>query len=69
MMTARRLNSGSKLAVDCGLSMLRKHAIDAVVYTSRHGELERNYRILHAGDGSGRVAHRFRHVCAQLFRG
>lgn len=48
MMTARRLNSGSKLAVDCGLSMLRKHAIDAVVYTSRHGELERNYRILHA---------------------
>lgn len=48
MMTARRLNSGSKLAVDCGLAMLRKHAIDAVVYTSRHGELERNYRILHA---------------------
>ncbi len=28
--------------------MLRKHAIDAVVYTSRHGKLERNYRILHA---------------------
>ncbi|MEG1210765.1 MAG: beta-ketoacyl synthase chain length factor [Leclercia sp.] len=48
MMTARRLNSGSKLAVDCGLAMVRKHAIDAVVYTSRHGELERNYRILHA---------------------
>lgn len=48
MMTARRLNSGSKLAVDCGLAMVRKHAIDAVVYTSRHGELEHNYRILHA---------------------
>lgn len=48
MMTARRLNSGSKLAVDIGLSMLRKHSIDAVVYCSRHGELERNYRILHA---------------------
>ena len=48
MMTARRLSSGSKLAVECGLSMLRKHVIDAVLYTSRHGELERNYRILEA---------------------
>ena len=48
MMTARRLSSGSRLAVECGLSMLRKHAIDAVLYTSRHGELERNYRILEA---------------------
>lgn len=48
MMTARRLNSGSRLAVDIGLAMLRKHPIDAVVYGSRHGELERNYRILQA---------------------
>ena len=46
MMTARRLNSGSRLAVDLGLMMLRKHRIDAVVYSSRHGELERNFRIL-----------------------
>jgi len=48
MMAARRLNSGSKLAVECGLAMLRTHAIDAVLYTSRHGELERNFRILQA---------------------
>lgn len=48
MMTARRLSSGSRLAVECGLAMLRRHEIDAVLYTSRHGELERNYRILHA---------------------
>lgn len=48
MMTARRLSSGSKLAVECGLTLLRRHAIDAVLYTSRHGELERNYRILRA---------------------
>lgn len=48
MMTARRLSSGSRLAVECGLSMLRRHKIDAVLYTSRHGELERNYRILSA---------------------
>lgn len=48
MMTARRLSSGSRLAVECGLTMLKQHSIDAVVYTSRHGELERNYRILEA---------------------
>lgn len=48
MMVARRLSSGSKLAVDCGLAMLKAHSIDAVLYTSRHGELERNYRILQA---------------------
>ena len=48
MMTARRLSSGSRLAVECGLTMLGQHSIDAVVYTSRHGELERNYRILEA---------------------
>ncbi|EKY3198470.1 beta-ketoacyl synthase chain length factor [Cronobacter turicensis] len=46
MMTARRLASGSRLAVECGLTMLRRHAIDAVLFTSRHGELERNFRIL-----------------------
>ncbi|CDG19150.1 beta-ketoacyl synthase chain length factor [Xenorhabdus doucetiae] len=46
MMTARRLSSGSRLAVDCGLSLLRRHQVDAIVYTSRHGELERNYQIL-----------------------
>ncbi|BBQ84481.1 hypothetical protein WP7S18C02_30050 [Klebsiella sp. WP7-S18-CRE-02] len=48
MMTARRLSSGSKLAVDCGLSLLRKQDIDAALFTSRHGELERNFRILQA---------------------
>ncbi|PVZ84298.1 beta-ketoacyl synthase [Serratia sp. S1B] len=48
MMTARRLASGSRLAVECGLAMLRRHQIDAALYTSRHGELERNYRILSA---------------------
>lgn len=48
MMTARRLSSGSRLAVECGISLMRKHPIDAVVFTSRHGELERNFRILQA---------------------
>ncbi|MBW9461322.1 beta-ketoacyl synthase chain length factor [Kluyvera sp. EC_51] len=48
MMTARRLSSGSKLAVECGLALLRRHHIDAILFTSRHGELERNFRILQA---------------------
>lgn len=48
MMTARRLSVGSRLAVDSGLTLLRRHAPDAVVYASRHGELERNFRILQA---------------------
>ncbi|MFE8147814.1 beta-ketoacyl synthase chain length factor [Brenneria goodwinii] len=46
MMMARRLNSGSRLAVDCGLALLRRQSVDAIVFTSRHGELERNLRIL-----------------------
>ncbi|MTD25346.1 beta-ketoacyl synthase chain length factor [Erwinia sorbitola] len=46
MMTARRLNSGSRAAVDCGLALMRRHPVDALVFTSRHGELERNLRIL-----------------------
>ena len=65
MMTARRLNSGSRLAVDLGLMMLRKHRIDAVVYSSRHGELERNFRILRARQNS-LFPHRFCHVGTQL---
>ncbi|MEI7376512.1 beta-ketoacyl synthase chain length factor [Dickeya chrysanthemi] len=47
MMTARRLNNGSRMAVNNGLALLRRHPeIEAIVFTSRHGELERNLRIL-----------------------
>ncbi|HHR6130427.1 TPA: beta-ketoacyl synthase chain length factor [Providencia alcalifaciens] len=47
MMMARRLNNGSRLAVECGLTLYRRHQdIDAIVFSSRHGELERNQRIL-----------------------
>lgn len=48
MMAARRLTAGSRAAVDCGLTLLRRSAVDALVFTSRHGELERNLRILSA---------------------
>lgn len=46
MMTARRLQPGSRLAVNAGLTLLRRHQVDAIVFSSRHGELERNYNIL-----------------------
>ncbi|WP_130099210.1 beta-ketoacyl synthase chain length factor [Siccibacter turicensis] len=48
MMTARRLSSGSKLAVECGMALLRRHDIGAILFSSRHGELERNFTILDA---------------------
>ncbi|WKA62520.1 beta-ketoacyl synthase chain length factor [Pectobacterium aroidearum] len=48
MMMARRLNQGSRLAVDSGLALLRRQSVDAIVFTSRHGELERNLSILKA---------------------
>ncbi|ACX90255.1 beta-ketoacyl synthase chain length factor [Pectobacterium parmentieri] len=48
MMMARRLHQGSRLAVDSGLALLRRQAVDAIVFTSRHGELERNLSILKA---------------------
>ncbi|TNV21903.1 beta-ketoacyl synthase chain length factor [Buttiauxella sp. B2] len=48
MMTARRLASGSRLAVDCALAILSRQKTDALVFSSRHGELERNFRILTA---------------------
>lgn len=47
-MTARRLASGSKLAIECGLEMVEQFQPQAIVYSSRHGELEKNYRILTA---------------------
>ncbi len=48
MMTARRLASGSRLAVDCALAILSRQQVDALVFSSRHGELEKNFRILSA---------------------
>lgn len=48
MMTARRLASGSRLAVDSALAILARAQVDALVFASRHGELERNFRILTA---------------------
>ncbi|MFU2316150.1 beta-ketoacyl synthase chain length factor [Rahnella sp. PCH160] len=48
MMSARRMSIGSRFAVDVGLSLLAKHQVDAAIFSSQHGELERSWRILHA---------------------
>jgi len=47
-LTARRLSSGSRLALDCALDITSHCQPDAFVFTCRHGELERNFRILTA---------------------
>lgn len=47
-MTARRLGMGDRLVVDSVLALLAQHSADALVLCSRHGELERNDRLLHA---------------------
>lgn len=48
MMAARRLGSGDRLVVDGVLSLLSAHPTDALVLCSRHGELERNDRVMRA---------------------
>lgn len=49
MMTARRLSIGCRMAVDVGTLLLEKHPdIDAVIYSSRSGEIEHNFKILDA---------------------
>ncbi|CNJ25142.1 Uncharacterised protein [Yersinia rohdei] len=46
MMSARRMSTGSRLAVEAGLSLLDSAPADMAIFTSRHGELERTYKVL-----------------------
>ncbi|WP_342059083.1 beta-ketoacyl synthase chain length factor [Aeromonas sp. OTU364] len=48
MMMARRLSQGSRLAVQVGLSLLARHAVDYAIFASRHGELARSMTLLQA---------------------
>lgn len=50
MMAARRLSQGCRMAVDAGLELASRSKPDAVIYSSRSGELEHNLRILDAVD-------------------
>lgn len=45
MMTARRMSVPSRLAVDVAL-VLMDERLDAAIFISRHGELERTYKIV-----------------------
>lgn len=45
MMTARRMSIPSRLAVEVGLTLLEQQP-DAAIFISRHGELERTYKII-----------------------
>ncbi len=46
MMTARRMSGGTRLAVQAALTLLESRSADACVFSSRHGEIERNSEIL-----------------------
>lgn len=46
MMQARRMSIPSRLAVEVGLHLLDEQSIDFAIFVSRHGELERTYKIL-----------------------
>jgi len=46
MMTARRMSPASRLAVEISLDIIDHHCVDMAIFTSRHGELERTYKIL-----------------------
>lgn len=47
MLTARRLNAGERMALNCALALLGDDT-QALVFSSHHSELERNHRILTA---------------------
>jgi hypothetical protein len=48
MMQARRMSSSSRLAVEVGLELVNDGSFDLAIFTSRHGELEKTYKILSA---------------------
>jgi hypothetical protein len=50
MMAARRMSVPSRLAVESALQLIEAQdsAIDAAIFISRHGELERTYKIVHS---------------------
>lgn len=45
MMTARRMSKGCRAAVEVATSLMKKHSVDSLVFSSRHGELNRSEKI------------------------
>lgn len=48
MMQARRMSKATSLACESFLTVLETHSVDAAVFLSEHGELERSHKILDA---------------------
>ena len=46
MMLSRRMSLGSRYAVECGLELLERHNVDAIVNASRHAETPRGEKSL-----------------------
>lgn len=46
MMSERRMSAPSRAAVEAGLTLLAANQADAAIFTSRHGELEKTFKIL-----------------------
>jgi len=46
MMSDRRMSPPSRAAVEAGLTLLAVNHADAAIFTSRHGELEKTFKIL-----------------------
>ncbi len=48
MLTARRLTAGNRCAIECALTLIEKHKPQAMLFSSRHSELEHNFKLLKA---------------------
>lgn len=46
MMTSRRLTKGCRAAVEVAATLLKREAVDSLVFASRHGEVARSEKIL-----------------------
>ena len=45
MMTGRRTSEGARFALEASLRLTEKHDVDALVFCSRHGEIQKNHQI------------------------
>ena len=45
MMSARRMSKGCRAAVEVATSLMKKHSVDSLVFSSRHGDLNRSEKI------------------------
>lgn len=56
MMSDRRMSPPSRAAVEAGLTLLGTNDVNAAIFTSRHGELEKTFKILQTLSNEGEVS-------------